>query len=62
MMNYNIKIDDIEGGDGRLPLLEFTLTLLSKQQYAGRLAHQAYEKIGFYAPTTGKYLNALSSR
>ncbi|MBD2198383.1 MULTISPECIES: nSTAND1 domain-containing NTPase [Calothrix] len=42
----NTIIDDIEDGDGRLPLLEFTLTQLWKQQYAGRLTHQAYKKIG----------------
>ncbi|WP_292870557.1 CHAT domain-containing protein [Nostoc sp. LPT] len=42
----NTIIDDIQDGDGRLPLLEFTLTQLWKQQYAGRLTHQAYKKIG----------------
>ncbi|AVH63490.1 nSTAND1 domain-containing NTPase [Nostoc sp. 'Peltigera membranacea cyanobiont' N6] len=42
----NTIIDDIEDGDGRLPLLEFTLTQLWKQQYAGKLTHQAYKKIG----------------
>ncbi|MBE9215402.1 CHAT domain-containing protein [Plectonema cf. radiosum LEGE 06105] len=42
----NTIIDDIEDGDGRLPLLEFTLTQLWKQQYAGILTHQAYKKIG----------------
>jgi WD40 repeat protein/energy-coupling factor transporter ATP-binding protein EcfA2 len=42
----NTIIDDIQDGDGRLPLLEFTLTQLWKQQYAGSLTHQAYKKIG----------------
>ncbi len=42
----NTIINDIQDGDGRLPLLEFTLTKLWKQQHSGRLTHQAYKNIG----------------
>jgi len=34
------------GQAGRLPLLEFALTELWAQQYAGRLTHRAYDAIG----------------
>lgn len=42
----NTIINDIQEGDGRLPLLEFTLSQLWKQQHAGKLTHQAYKNIG----------------
>jgi WD40 repeat protein/energy-coupling factor transporter ATP-binding protein EcfA2 len=42
----NTIINDIQDGDGRLPLLEFTLSQLWKHQYAGNLTHQAYKNIG----------------
>jgi WD40 repeat protein len=55
----NTIIDDIEDGDGRLPLLEFTLTQLWKQQYAGRLTHQAYKKIGGVEQALANYADMV---
>ena len=55
----NTIIDDIEDGDGRLPLLEFTLTQLWKQQYAGRLTHQAYDKIGGVEQALANYADMV---
>jgi WD40 repeat protein/energy-coupling factor transporter ATP-binding protein EcfA2 len=55
----NTIIDDIEDGDGRLPLLEFTLTQLWKQQYAGRLTHQAYKKIGGVEEALANYADMV---
>ncbi|MGB3642548.1 MAG: CHAT domain-containing protein [Rivularia sp. (in: cyanobacteria)] len=55
----NTIIDDIQDGDGRLPLLEFTLTQLWKQQYAGRLTHQAYKKIGGVEQALANYADMV---
>ena len=55
----NTIIDDIQDGDGRLPLLEFTLTQLWKQQHAGRLTHQAYEKIGGVEQALANYAETV---
>ncbi|MDZ7961444.1 MAG: CHAT domain-containing protein [Aulosira sp. DedQUE10] len=55
----NTIIDDIEDGDGRLPLLEFTLTQLWKQQYAGKLTHQAYKKIGGVEQALANYADMV---
>jgi len=42
-----------------LPLLEFTLTQLWKQQYAGRLTHQAYKKIGGVEQALANYAETI---
>ncbi|MBD2606491.1 CHAT domain-containing protein [Scytonema hofmannii FACHB-248] len=55
----NTIIDDIQDGDGRLPLLEFTLTQLWKQQYAGILTHQAYDKIGGVEQALANYAETI---
>ena len=39
-------LDDVGREPGNLPLLQFTLTQLWEQQRAGRLTHEAYDKIG----------------
>ena len=39
-------LDDVQQAPGNLPLLEFTLTQLWKENRGGRLTLQAYEKIG----------------
>ena len=39
-------LDAVTGEPGRLPLLEFTLTLLWERQAGGKLTHAAYEAIG----------------
>ncbi|MEG4396791.1 nSTAND1 domain-containing NTPase [Microcoleus sp. BROC3] len=39
-------LDDVQQEPGNLPLLEFTLTQLWKENRGGRLTLQAYEKIG----------------
>ncbi len=55
----NTIIDDIQDGDGRLPLLEFTLTQLWKQQCGGRLTHQAYKKIGGVEQALANYADMV---
>src|SRR5262249_41301659 len=39
-------LDDVHDEPGNLPLLEFALTLLWKQQEHGQLAHAAYDAVG----------------
>ncbi len=39
-------LDDVGEEPGKLPLLEFALTLLWERQIGGLLTHQAYEEIG----------------
>lgn len=39
-------LDDVGGGPGKLPLLEFTLAAVWERQAAGRLTHAVYEAIG----------------
>jgi WD40 repeat protein len=55
----NTIINDIQDGDGRLPLLEFTLTQLWKQQHSGRLTHQAYKNIGGVEKALANYAEAV---
>ena len=55
----NTIIDDIQDGDGRLPLLEFTLSELWKHQYAGKLTHQTYDKIGGIEKALANYAEAV---
>ncbi|MDF5706128.1 MAG: CHAT domain-containing protein [Nostoc sp. S4] len=55
----NTIINDIQDGDGRLPLLEFTLTQLWKQQHSGRLTHQAYKNIGGVEKALANYADAV---
>ncbi|MBW4600165.1 MAG: CHAT domain-containing protein [Calothrix sp. FI2-JRJ7] len=52
-------INHIQDGEGRLPLLEFTLTQLWKQQQSGRLTHQAYQKIGRVEQALANYAEAV---
>ncbi|MBD2413670.1 CHAT domain-containing protein [Nostoc calcicola FACHB-3891] len=55
----NTIINDIQDGDGRLPLLEFTLTQLWKQQHCGRLTHQAYKNIGGVEKALANYAEGV---
>ncbi|MEC4815990.1 MAG: CHAT domain-containing protein, partial [Scytonema sp. PMC 1069.18] len=55
----NRIINDIQDGDGRLPLLEFTLTQLWKQQHSGKLTHDAYEKIEGVEKALANYADAV---
>ncbi|MGI2907547.1 nSTAND1 domain-containing NTPase [Tolypothrix sp. VBCCA 56010] len=55
----NTIINDIQDGDGRLPLLEFTLTQLWKQQHSGKLTHQAYKNIGGVEKALANYADAV---
>ncbi|MEC4818235.1 MAG: CHAT domain-containing protein [Scytonema sp. PMC 1069.18] len=55
----NTIINDIQDGDGRLPLLEFTLTQLWKQQHSGRLTHQAYKDIGGVEKALANYAEGV---
>ncbi|WP_375476914.1 CHAT domain-containing protein [uncultured Nostoc sp.] len=55
----NTIINDIQDGDGRLPLLEFTLTQLWKQQHSGRLTHQAYKNIGGVEKALANYADVV---
>ncbi|MBP5975020.1 CHAT domain-containing protein [Brasilonema sp. CT11] len=55
----NTIINDIQDGDGRLPLLEFTLTQLWKQQHSGKLTHHAYEKIGGVEKALANYAEEI---
>ncbi|BDA66325.1 hypothetical protein CAL7716_004910 [Calothrix sp. PCC 7716] len=52
-------INHIQDGEGRLPLLEFTLTQLWKQQQSGRLTYQAYQKIGRVEQALANYAEAV---
>ncbi|WP_448267427.1 nSTAND1 domain-containing NTPase [Nostoc sp. DSM 114159] len=58
----NTIINDIQDGDGRLPLLEFTLTQLWKQQHSGRLTHQAYKNIGGVEKALANYADAVYAK
>ncbi|WP_238360926.1 NACHT and WD repeat domain-containing protein [Iningainema tapete] len=55
----NTIINDIQDGDGRLPMLEFTLTQLWKQQHSGWLTHHAYEKIEGVEKALANYAEAV---
>ncbi len=58
----NTIINDIQDGDGRLPMLEFTLTQLWKQQHSGRLTHQAYQQIGGVEKALANYAEAVYAK
>ena len=58
----NTIINDIQDGDGRLPLLEFTLSQLWKQQYAGNLTHQAYKNIGGVEKALANYAEMVYAK
>lgn len=58
-------IDDLGNQPGRLPLLEFTLSLLWEKHHKWYLTHKAYEEIGGLEKALAKYadgvLNSLSA-
>ncbi|MBW4628105.1 MAG: CHAT domain-containing protein [Brasilonema octagenarum HA4186-MV1] len=58
----NTIINDIQDGDGRLPMLEFTLTQLWKQQHSGRLTHDAYQQIGGVEKALANYAETIYAK
>jgi WD40 repeat protein len=48
-------LDDVGDDPGRLPLLEFTLTLLWEQRANGRLTHSAYQELGGVKGALARY-------
>lgn len=55
-------IDDVGTEPGRLPLLQFAMTLLWTEQEQGRLTHAAYESIGQVEGALAKHAEGVFDR